>query len=87
MVCLPTLDFTSPSVGLAVFFVPFHLVSLVALTLTRSKTIVTHSHDKPTKYNNPQYTKLVRFFGFIDVHLYLNSTDTVSTHLYNVSYS
>ena len=86
MVCLLTLDFTSPSVGLAVFFVPFHLVSLVALILIRSKTIVTHSHDKPTKYSL-QYRKLVRFFGFIDVHLYLNSTDTVSTHLYNVSYS
>ena len=34
-----------------------------------------------------QYRKLVRFIGFIDVHLYLNSTDTASTHLYNVSYS
>ena len=22
---------------------------------------------KPTKYNDPQYRKLVRFFGFIDV--------------------
>ena len=42
---------------------------------------------KPMKYNDPQHGKLVRFFGFIDVHLYLNSTDTASTHLYNVSYS